>query len=169
MAKIEATSLKREETEGKNDPLLRDHCIVGTGSAAMRIVLGLILKAIPVRDLGHRQYHRWYQKCLVPGRGHAPLFCWCWVIEIRQDCNVRCRSCLSIAWVGLGQGRESLGMVLKKSISPRLFVGTGGGGKSFWPLVSLVAAICLSVTLVVLRRSRQIQQHMQNSFAGAFL
>ena len=46
MAKVEATSLKREETEGKNYHLLRDHCIVGTGSGVMRTVVDLILKAI---------------------------------------------------------------------------------------------------------------------------
>ena len=60
-------------------------------------------------------------------------------------------------------------MVWKKPISVRLFGETGGGGRSFRPLVALVTAICLSVTPALLPGARQTQQHMQNSGVGAFL
>ena len=72
--------------------------------------------------------------------------------------------------VRLGPGGEkSLGTVWKKAISARLSGETGRGGRSFQPLMALVAAICPSVTPALLPRARKTQQHMQNSGVGAFL
>lgn len=122
-----------------------------------------------MRDLEDRQHRHDGKRALSKAKAKPVLLCG--AKEEKQGQMVMLDVSLASAAHGRAEPgeRESGHSVEEKHSSPCECGNRRWGGRSFQPLVALVAAICLLVTGALLPGARQIQQHMQNSFVGAFL